>query len=355
MNRNEYLQRLRDTLSHLDEASRDELIRDVNEHFEDGLHSGLTEEEIANRLGSPADMAREYAESVPGKPAPTAPSRNSFQDIAAIRVDVEYPHVHIASGEVPAIQVVCDDPETRENARIRVYQEGATLMVEQKRPASWLWALRYVRNQASITITVPRAFEGPVHIATVSGAIQARYIRSEALQFSTVSGGINAQYLRAPRAIIRLVSGGLELSHCRLDECQCENVSGKTQLSDVACQVARIKSVSGRVNLEGQVQQKLKLKQVSGSCMVQSAMCCDMELSLTSGSCDLLLPPDAQFVLHHSAVSGHVRLGYPALSSGERGNMRYTVGSGAHAIKCSAVSGNFRVTPIQACPDAAKA
>lgn len=348
MNRNEYLQHLRDALSHLDEASRDELLHDVNEHFEDGLQSGLTEDEIANRLGSPSDMAREYAESVPGKPAPAAASCNSFQDITAIRVEVEYPHVSIASAAVPAIQVVCDDPETRENARIRVYQEGATLVVEQKRPSSWLWPWRYARHQATVSITVPQAFSGPIHLATVSGSIQARQVCSEALHLSTVSGNITAQSLRAPRADIHQVSGGLELTHCQLDECRCENVSGKVQISDVVCQVARIKSVSGRVNLDGQVQQKLKLHLISGSCLIQSALCCDMDLSLTSGSCDLLLPPDAQFVLQHCAVSGSVVLGYPALSSGERGNMRYTVGSGAHTLKCSAVSGNFRVNPHQA-------
>jgi uncharacterized membrane protein len=59
MTRNEFIGRLRRGLVGMDPARADEAISDYESHFEEGLASGRTEEEIAAALGDPVRLARE--------------------------------------------------------------------------------------------------------------------------------------------------------------------------------------------------------------------------------------------------------------------------------------------------------
>lgn len=346
MTRTEYFQQLSTALSDLDTKSREELLNDLAAHFDEGAQSGLSEEEIAARLGDPAEMAKEYRESVSSKSEPASPSANGnvYDQIKSIRVDVEYPSVCICCADVPAIRVECHDPDPNEAYRIRTYQEGSTLVIRQKRPL-WFLGLFHYHGQASVTITVPRAFSGPVSVSTVSGWIQVTDLRVQSLGLNTVSGDIRGQGLWTEKLNLHMVSGALELFHSTIDEYTGENVSGRTSIQGIRSHYLAQKSVSGRFSLQGQVDQQIKLELISGRAQIQLSKGCDMKVSLTSGNCDLTLPQDASFTVHHSGVSGRVRLGFPAMTSGDRSQGVYTVGNGQHQLRCSAVSGNFNIQP----------
>lgn len=59
MNRQEFLNALRDELMKFDEAERREILYDYEEHFRSGLAEGKSEQEIAASLGNPQDIAKE--------------------------------------------------------------------------------------------------------------------------------------------------------------------------------------------------------------------------------------------------------------------------------------------------------
>jgi uncharacterized membrane protein len=59
MNRNEFLTRLRQGLVGLDPDYIRDVMSDYEAHFEDGLQSGRSEQEIAAALGDPGRLARE--------------------------------------------------------------------------------------------------------------------------------------------------------------------------------------------------------------------------------------------------------------------------------------------------------
>ena len=60
MNRAEFIGRLNKALAPLDEHERSDIIMDYAEHFDAGAASGSTQEEIAQRLGSPEELAQPY-------------------------------------------------------------------------------------------------------------------------------------------------------------------------------------------------------------------------------------------------------------------------------------------------------
>lgn len=67
MNKETYLRKLRKALSDLDKEVVDEIIDDYQEHFENGLLMGKSEQEIASELGNPKDVAKDYLGYAPKK------------------------------------------------------------------------------------------------------------------------------------------------------------------------------------------------------------------------------------------------------------------------------------------------
>ena len=60
MNKTEYLKRLSDELGHMPYGDVKDIIQSIEEHFDEGLGEGRTEEEIAQSLGDPKELASEF-------------------------------------------------------------------------------------------------------------------------------------------------------------------------------------------------------------------------------------------------------------------------------------------------------
>lgn len=60
MNKRDYLDLLRYYLRDLPPVVVDDIVYDYEEHFSAGIENGKTEEQIADELGSPDDIAKEY-------------------------------------------------------------------------------------------------------------------------------------------------------------------------------------------------------------------------------------------------------------------------------------------------------
>ncbi|PHK50311.1 HAAS signaling domain-containing protein [Staphylococcus edaphicus] len=59
MRRTEYLKQLNKHLKHLDDTERQDIINEYDTHFYSGLEEGKTEEQIADELGNPRQLAKE--------------------------------------------------------------------------------------------------------------------------------------------------------------------------------------------------------------------------------------------------------------------------------------------------------
>ena len=64
MNRAHFMAQLRDGLSGLHHSDIDDILRDYESHFADGLADGRSEDEVAAALGDPARLARELRAEV---------------------------------------------------------------------------------------------------------------------------------------------------------------------------------------------------------------------------------------------------------------------------------------------------
>ena len=60
MNKTEYLNRLSTELGHMPYGDVKDIIKSIEEHFDEGLSEGRSEEEIAESLGDPKELAAEF-------------------------------------------------------------------------------------------------------------------------------------------------------------------------------------------------------------------------------------------------------------------------------------------------------
>lgn len=64
MNKTEYLTKLTNELGHMPYGEVKDIVRSIEEHFEEGAAAGRSEEEIAASLGDPKELAEEFKDGV---------------------------------------------------------------------------------------------------------------------------------------------------------------------------------------------------------------------------------------------------------------------------------------------------
>ncbi len=66
MNKQTFILQLKRELEPLKQSARQEILADFEEHFANGQAQGKTEDQVAQELGSPKELAQEYIESAEG-------------------------------------------------------------------------------------------------------------------------------------------------------------------------------------------------------------------------------------------------------------------------------------------------
>jgi len=65
MNKSEFISILEAQLIRLPKSDRDDILSDYEAHFAAGLDNGLSEEQVAEQLGNPSELAKTYLENLP--------------------------------------------------------------------------------------------------------------------------------------------------------------------------------------------------------------------------------------------------------------------------------------------------
>lgn len=74
MTHSQYMQQFSAKLSKLPQSLKQEILEDINSHFEEGTEAGISEETLAERLGAPESLAREYLASYAREQAEARPT-----------------------------------------------------------------------------------------------------------------------------------------------------------------------------------------------------------------------------------------------------------------------------------------
>ncbi len=313
MNKEEFLARLGAGLSDLSAPSREEILRDLDDHFQEGLRHGLTEEDIAGRLGSPEELAAALLEegrrntfSVPektmdkpeGKTSSDPPQGDPFDALAASLADlVDHFSARFSQGRKTweTQDSAGDTSAPRENA--------FELPLKRIEVALGAMDLRIVSGGGDRVVCRTEKDASSLRFEVRDQVLYIREENRSGISFSFMGIRINHE---GEELTLLLPDAPLSLS--------AHTASGDIHLGDVSLAGCTLGTASGDVTLRLSDLSSLRCGTASGDIDAACEGCGDLTLSTKSG--DLRLTAGkAHGPVRLETVSGDIETEFRALSA----------------------------------------
>ena len=252
MTKKDYLEALSQALHNTDDAAREELLSDFEEHFSIGKANGRTDEDIIASLG-PID---ELVAALDLSPKKITYERNTeavagqgYAGITAIEVDSLHADIVIkpSSDDQTYVNFINDGKLVDKLAySTDVVQRGQTLVIKvEPIKRFFLSSASDLTIKLDVATTVQQfrleSASGDVHVADV--ALQVLNVRS-------ASGDVHAHRVIAQRIDANTASGDLHLERCR-GELMINTASGDVYAKLHEAQEIQLRSASGDLQYEG--------------------------------------------------------------------------------------------------------
>ena len=295
MTKQEYMQQLSRALEGYEQGFVQEILESYEEHFEAGLKSGRSEEEICRELGDIEELLREMGDEVEFKkeerplPKPvTAIEPVQYSGISKVQLNLFSMDAEISrscDGELHAY--LQSGEELSQYLEEQV--EGDTYMVNEKKPMKnqpsldLVSLLRMMRNPTpKLMVELPERIEF-LHGKTTSGDLKLDKLNSRAVELETTSGDIQITQMVAEESVIKASSGDIQLEQVNVSEMVLQNSSGDIELTHLNGQKVELTSVSGDIELDGVRGEKWKAETSSGDVELSRSEVEQLEVLSSSG------------------------------------------------------------------------
>lgn len=276
MTKREYMQQLSRALEGYEQGFVQEISESYEEHFEAGLKSGRSEEEICRELGDIEELLREMGDEVEFKkeerplPKPvTAIEPVQYSGISKVQLNLFSMDAEISRSCDGELHVYLQSGEEL-SQYLEEQVEGDTYMVNEKKPMKkqpsldLASLLRMMRNPTpKLMVELPERIEF-LHGKTTSGDLKLDKLNSRAVELETTSGDIQITQMVAEESVIKASSGDIRLEQVNVSEMVLQNSSGDISWQDGQVQQAQLRTVSGDIELTHLNGQKVELTSVSG-------------------------------------------------------------------------------------------
>ena len=222
MTKREYMQQLSRALEGYEQGFVQEILESYEEHFEAGLKSGRSEEEICRELGDIEELLREMGDEVEFKkeerplPKPvTAIEPVQYSGISKVQLNLFSMDAEISRSCDGELHVYLQSGEEL-SQYLEEQVEGDTYMVNEKKPMKkqpsldLASLLRMMRNPTpKLMVELPERIEF-LHGKTTSGDLKLDKLNSRAVELETTSGDIDVRLNRKDKELqakVRTVSG----------------------------------------------------------------------------------------------------------------------------------------------------
>lgn len=327
MKKDEYLNKLSQGLKQYDQAYIQEILDDYEEHFQDALAQGQSEEDICRELGDPQDLIREIREmmDVPsgtnevGRPVieldkdvnpsakfpkraykghqyqkqPASDSQAFGHALKKVRFYADSADIRLIPSADGEFYVYTEDEDEMDNLEHNCHDD--TYEGRVCRSSGSFFGLDILHSFIggpvdTVIMVIPEGIED-IRIETISGDISAENIQSELLSLTTLSGDISLQGIQNEGTFINTKSGDIRMHHLSTRHCEIKTLSGDVSCKNISVDKLVCNSISGDVGCNRLVLQKEGLvKTISG----------DVAIKMTPGQ--------KPFCVFATSVSGRVRI-----------------------------------------------
>ena len=370
MKRSEYISILTEVLADMDAESRNEILEEFEHHFDEGIRSGMTEEEVSKELGDPREAAKGISE-LSGKGELSL--KNTLAELASVfrsagtNRNSEPETICGFEEERCGNVVICTDHASADMTistgdRFEyIFRKGIDLfgtnncrLDTEVRDDTFF--LRISDGHGDLELTVPcccdlmevRNSSGDIAIRDInlvsadiengSGDIRLEQTDTEKLRIRTRSGDVTLVNVNALRSEMKLNSGDLEMNCCS-GNAEIETMTGDIDISAHTGERIVISGRSGDIELETDAP-KIDVSSVSGDIEIGTPnRIAHIEAHSVSGDIDLSLK-DPEWSAEFSTVSGDMKnsTGKPEYRSGKT----LRIGEGDINVIVSTVSGDIK-------------
>ena len=355
-------------------ALHEELMNNCQEHYEDLIGRGLTEEEataeVVDSLKGMKDVIAEYprknvrAQDGTGgtdsgngaENCQSAGISRAFDRVGSLQAESTDQDLYVSPSADGKVHIYCDDPEGA-----AFEQDGGRLVIKGAKKRDKFAAPFSMEDGEEVTLSgllnmVGKAIRN-VAVSFASGApirIEVPDEEMETVELNSRSGDINCCCAFARNMTARSTSGDIELDPVTERTAMnllVSTVSGEARVNGSAMS-AEVSSMSGDVTVDG-VFETLRIKSTSGDAAFTGSVD-DLTASSVSGDAEITIENTTVKRIDARSTSGDVEITLPAgltdahaecsTVSGEVLSRVSDAGSGAAAqIRAKSVSGDVRV------------
>lgn len=303
MTKEEYMQRLRNALQAYDKEFVDEILDNYKEHFDAGIRSGRTEEEICEELGAVENLVRDIEEMLGDMDIRTheldqfsavQPHQVQYDEISRIELALVSMDVEISPSSDGKFHAELESGEDLSKYLNETVSDGRYYASEitrnYKNDVSGRSLLRMILgnmggNQSQTLILKIPSVPDSVKAKTVSGDVELSDLCCKALNLETVSGDVKLQNCKAQTSLLKTTSGDINLEHNNGEEAVLQSASGDIQLHCVEiAKECSFSTASGDMSLNEVKTERAKMHSASGDLRLRNVeMTQECNISSTSG------------------------------------------------------------------------
>lgn len=352
MKKDDYLNTLSQGLKQYDESYVQEILNDYEEHFQDALANGKSEEEICASLGNPQELIDEIKEMMGASPQIQVPARPALDIEKADptsndNADTNEAHTKNSYGALKKIRFFADNADVRlipsSDGEFHIYTEdGEEMDYLEHSFYNDTYEGRVTRSNAQASIALDilhQIFGSPVsdvileiplgiddiRIEGYSGDLAAEGLVSEILSLSTISGDCKIKNSKNNGLFVSTKSGEIELYQVTAGHCELKTLSGDILNKELQAKNLIVNTVSGDVSGRRLDVRSSQIKTISGEISLKllknsetyyaTAKTVSGRIKIRDGiRMDALdfqaLPPEGNVKLALNTVSGEISVKY---------------------------------------------
>ncbi len=254
MNKETYLSQLNDALKGVDEKVRNELMDDFNEHFQNGIQEGKSEEKIIQSLGSVKELIEALdldntIEHIENNDSP------SEYKVDSINIDGLHASIHVSASANELTHVRCEKAGRlldKLSYDVSLKQEGSNLSIEvaNNKRTTFRMPFSIIYKELDIYLEIPETLVS-FKCKTINGDIDLEQVKIKQLTLSSTSGDLDLQKLNTLDTTIELVSGNCEIDDIT-GNLSVRSTSGDIEVQNHRGQTIKFYSVSGDIEYQGE-------------------------------------------------------------------------------------------------------
>lgn len=190
--------------------------------------------------------------------------------LSDVVVHLAWAQLEIFADDVEKIQVLAAGDDQSVND-LRIVAKDGALLVEQ--PQYGLSLNLMEGHWMQVCIRMPRHWQKPLHVNTISGLLSARGLHGSHVALDTVSGDLRAMRLKTQELKLRTVSGDVRAEDLQADTLSVRSVSGNIALDMLQVGTLRCNSVSGEQTYHmSRPFKRMEINAVSGDVIITSPL-----------------------------------------------------------------------------------